>query len=381
MSGKDAISEPIVTHNIIQQNETGASFGTVKKRFKALDPSKANDAGDACLSAANELAAKANLLAERHAPALLEAWGGDGAQAALDQLRQLHWTANELARKSATAAQSLKWYGSEILPWYKALGDRMSDGWFSTSKDDTQARMLMNRFNLRTFWAQNGLPKEITHDLPTGSGDQGTPSGPSGPGGPGGGMPTGGGGGGMPKGAKLPKSDPFGNMNDNKNPNLSNDSSKFPDNTSLPKDNTTFPKAGGNGTNLAGYHPPGGGGLGGGGGGLGRDPFGKGGLGGGGLGGGGLGGGGLGPDGLGGGGLGGVGGTRGAGAAGSLGSAAAADEAAAASAAGRMGGAGMMPMVPGGAGQGQQERERSTWLHEDEDVWGADDDVTPPLIG
>ncbi|GGL56083.1 hypothetical protein [Planomonospora parontospora] len=44
----------------------------------------------------------------------------------------------------------------------------------------------------------------------------------------------------------------------------------------------------------------------------------------------------------------------------------------------------MMPMVPmGGAGAGDQERERdqTTWLSEDEGVWGGDEDVAPSVIG
>ena len=46
-----------------------------------------------------------------------------------------------------------------------------------------------------------------------------------------------------------------------------------------------------------------------------------------------------------------------------------------------MGGRGMMPMAPGGHGQGEKERERSTWLTEEDDVWGGDGDAAPPLIG
>lgn len=74
------------------------------------------------------------------------------------------------------------------------------------------------------------------------------------------------------------------------------------------------------------------------------------------------------------------------GARGALNGAAAAEQAAAANAANAArGGGGMMPMMPpmaGGAqGQGGQGRERGTWLTEDEDVWAADDDVAPPLIG
>jgi hypothetical protein len=37
-----------------------------------------------------------------------------------------------------------------------------------------------------------------------------------------------------------------------------------------------------------------------------------------------------------------------------------------------------------GGGQGgkdEEERERSTWLTEDEDVWSADGDIAPPVIG
>lgn len=46
-------------------------------------------------------------------------------------------------------------------------------------------------------------------------------------------------------------------------------------------------------------------------------------------------------------------------------------------------GVGGMPMAgaPGAAGQGEQERERTTWLVEDEDVWGANPDAPPGVIG
>jgi hypothetical protein len=35
----------------------------------------------------------------------------------------------------------------------------------------------------------------------------------------------------------------------------------------------------------------------------------------------------------------------------------------------------------GGSGEGEEERERSTWLTEDDDVWGGDGDAAPPVIG
>jgi hypothetical protein len=40
----------------------------------------------------------------------------------------------------------------------------------------------------------------------------------------------------------------------------------------------------------------------------------------------------------------------------------------------------MMPMM-GGQGNDEQERERSTWLTEDEDVWGGSDAPPPTITG
>ncbi|MEV7009926.1 hypothetical protein [Streptosporangium sp. NPDC051022] len=51
---------------------------------------------------------------------------------------------------------------------------------------------------------------------------------------------------------------------------------------------------------------------------------------------------------------------------------------------GGTGGASMMPLMPpGGAPGGEQDRERekTTWMSEDEGVWGGDEDIAPPVIG
>ncbi|MFE0147259.1 hypothetical protein ACFWY5_08950 [Nonomuraea sp. NPDC059007] len=49
------------------------------------------------------------------------------------------------------------------------------------------------------------------------------------------------------------------------------------------------------------------------------------------------------------------------------------------------GGMPMMPMAPmggaGAGGDGNQDRERSTYLAEDEGVWGGDEDIAPPVLG
>jgi hypothetical protein len=73
------------------------------------------------------------------------------------------------------------------------------------------------------------------------------------------------------------------------------------------------------------------------------------------------------------------------GARGAVNAAAAEENAAMNAAAANAGKNGLMPMMPpmmgGAGGQQGQDRERSAWLTEDEDIWGADDDVAPPLIG
>jgi hypothetical protein len=54
-------------------------------------------------------------------------------------------------------------------------------------------------------------------------------------------------------------------------------------------------------------------------------------------------------------------------------------QAGSASGAGR--GAGMGPMPgAGGGGVGEEERQRSSWLTEDDDVWGVDESAPPPVI-
>ena len=121
------------------------------------------------------------------------------------------------------------------------------------------------------------------------------------------------------------------------------------------------------GSSLAGYDPSGLGGGGAGGGGIGA---------GGGLGSG-AGAGGL---GSGAGGLGSAGGLAGAGVGGGANGAAAGGLAgAAAGQGGRPGAVGAQPMRGGGAGGGDEsERERSTWLNEDDDVWGGTE--APPSV-
>ncbi|MFF5260112.1 hypothetical protein ACFY4C_14275 [Actinomadura viridis] len=355
------------------QAPEGTKFSEVKERFKKIDPGVVNDASAEYIKAANALADYTRKL-EGYADKLIKHWKGENAQKALDQLGQVHRTSAKMSDKSLATSNSFKWYGTEILPHYKAVGETMEDGWDDDDSDDNRwAKEKLERLFMRTAQSHNNVPQEVEQDLPERTGGNTPPPGGP-PGGGGGGVGGGGGGGGkfpggspggMPDGGKFPDGDrsPFASLDNNRNPHL--DPSSY---------TGTRPGS----SQLAGLGDPGGASFGGAGGGSNLSSMGDGGGmpggGGGGLGGGG----GNYPGGGGPGGL-------GSGAVGTAGMGGGAFRGAGAGAgAGRMGGMPMGGMPMGGAGQGnqgEQERERETWLTEDEDVWGADDDTAPPVIG
>ncbi|GAA0225865.1 hypothetical protein GCM10009527_022850 [Actinomadura nitritigenes] len=367
----------------------GMSLDDVKKKLSSINSEPVKEAGTAYSDAADALAEMSTAL-RGFAETLVKHWKGDEAKKAVAQLQQVHTTSINLSNSSHTNASTYTWYGTQILDWYKQAGQDASDGLIHTSGDDKHGRELMQRFLNRTGEAFNAHPTQITKDLPEDHGglsDKPTfPGGPNGPG-AGGGGGFGGGGGGLP-GAGAGGGGGFGSDPGGLGKYGSGSSSPFApvgDGGPHLPGGTGSGGSGGFGSDpggLGGSH--GGGGSLGGSGGLGSDlsSF-PGGGGGGGLPGGGAGGGlGADPGGLGGGagaggGLGGFGATPGGlgAAGGGLGAAGAAGRAGA----GRMGG---MPMGHGGHGNGkEEERERTTWLSEDDDVWGADDDTAPPVIG
>ncbi|WP_149263103.1 hypothetical protein [Actinomadura sp. K4S16] len=352
------------------------NFDDVKNKLKSIKPESVGHASTAYKDASDVLAEMTDELRNNFAKRIVKHWQGDVAQEALDQLGQVYETSGKLSDDSHNNAQLYNWYKTSILDWYKTTGETMEDGYFNTDSDDERARELMKNYNTRMKEAFDGHPLKITKDLPiTAGGGHDKPGGPgSPPGGPG--SPPGGPGSpgsppGGPGGVPLPKSDsasPFHPPGNNSpfhpggNPN-----SPFhpPGNTGpyhppggVPGSN---PFGGHTGTDLSGMPgggPPGGGpGLGGGPGGgpgFGADP------------------GGFGGAGAGTGSAGGPGGAFGGGA--GLGGAGRAG-------AGMRGPMGGMPMGQGAQGGKDEERERNTWLTEDEDVWGADDDTAPPVIG
>jgi uncharacterized protein YukE len=372
----------------------------ITAEFKAIRRMPIVEAGTAYTEASTALTKAANDLVT-HATKLAQAWGGEAADKHLAQFQKLHTTATELADASFKAGRAHTWLGSkDMLGWYQDTGGSLKAGFFHTDGDDADAREFRDRFLNRLTEAIHGGPDVVKQDLPdagkevTGYGPTGSGTPQAGGGGPGAGNP---GGGGMPK---MP-TDHAGGL---PNGGAPTDQSGGLPNGGLPGGDPSGNLPGGGSGGLPGGDPSGnlpGGGLPGDGSSLQNFPGdGAGGLGGGGLGGGGLGSGGLGggAGGLPGGGLGGgAGGLPGGGLSGGAGGlpgsglsgAGAANEALAAeraalSGAGGANGMGMgMPMGAGGGGGGDQseETERSTWLTEDEDIWGGNGNTTSAVIG
>ncbi|WP_148767467.1 WXG100 family type VII secretion target [Actinomadura decatromicini] len=394
--GEERFHAPIRSNTDNGQQWSG-DMDAMHQLFEGTNPERVIKAGHVYRNVSNRFGSMAGVLRSQSS-ALAAVWKGDDAEAAIKQMRKLQQSAENIYQVSGRTAWVLKDHG-EKLDWYKRhqpkegffkgltwdqagvvtggtlLGGPVG-GLMGLSKGEalglikhTESKAAVEhvqRLSDRAREANAAMPAEISTTPPDfGRFKQGPSMPPSGgiPGGgpPGGGTPSGGGGlpgggGGMPGGLDGAGSG-----------------------------GATMP-GGGQGGGIPGGGIPGGGpsgsdlaGLPGGGGGSGVDPFGKGGLGGGGGGLPGGGGGGI----PGGGGVGGaIGGRPGASGMGkgSPGGGKGLGKTTGGSGRGGMGGAPMGGR--GGGGQGEGEHERSTWLTEDEDVWGGnDDDTTPPVIG
>ncbi|MFI6514802.1 WXG100 family type VII secretion target [Spirillospora sp. NPDC050679] len=430
-------------HHIRYGSIAPASFeggmDEMNRILDSLDPQTISGAGQAYTAASEKFSSAASAL-RTYASQLSAIWEGDDADAAIKQMGRLQSTATNLHRVANDTGGSLKTYGEQA-EWYKThrpgkgnfaglstgdaevfaagtmiagpgggmiaiggkkLGEALG---LLENEEDKLAREHIKRLSERTVQAHDRFPTTLVTDLPHSGNDlwkqpPNTPPGGMPPGGmPPGGMPPGGGvppGGGQnvpknPYGDTPPGGNPpdgFGNQNVPKNPYDTNPPGGNPPGGYPGGGNGggqhVPPNPYGNGpgrSDLAGVNPPnvppGGGG------GAVPDPFGRQGLGGG---------GGLPPGGGGGGAA--LGGMPGAGLAGGPpGAGVGAGRGGLGTGRGGLGsgarGTGMGGMMGGGApmggrggGQGEGENERSTWLVEDEDVWGGSDgDAAPPVIG
>ncbi|GAA2426977.1 hypothetical protein GCM10010191_44590 [Actinomadura vinacea] len=359
-------------------------FDKLKELVDAMRPGTVKTAGEKYTGMSNAMYDSVSLL-HNQSYKIIEAWGGDDARQAMEQMNKAYRAALEVYEKGRATGQALTTHAQTQTQWQQAYGSgSATDSWVrevarwgagplvpasmvtSFLANNMGAGEAMHQVNVGTEQSNDRFPEGIRQDMPQTNpnvrdntpGPPDTPGGPGSPKMPGGG--PGGGPGGMPSGPEagdLPK----GGVPQPPEYPGGPDGPGGPD---IP---------GGPGGGPGGI--PGGGGVPGGGpGGLGSDLASMPGGGPGGGAGGGLGGGAPGgmPGGGPGGGLGSAGGGPGAVPAGAFGK-------------GGMGAGGMpmgMPMgAGGGAGGNDNERERSTWLTEDEDVWGGNDDTTPPVIG
>jgi hypothetical protein len=364
---------------------TGADLAVWENHLEGLKqmilndfkPDQVDKASRAFTALAGRMAETRELI-RNQADKMAEAWGGEAAENAMAKMRSLHSDSNEMESRSRESGNALYMHAGTQRNWQNAAREWDTSGWddwvpgWGQGKRaalNDQADQYAAQLQDHTIQANNQFPTSLrgpdtstsvspydpTIDEPGGGGGKKPPM-PGGGGGAGSfGGGAGAGGGGLPGGTGgLPGGGGGGG--------------------GLPGDGSSgLPGGGGSGsggsggTDLAGYHPPGGGG----GGGTGLPGGGGGGLGGG-MGPGAGAGGGLGAAGAGAGGLGAGGGIAGGIPGGGM--------------AGRGGPAGVggMPMGAGGGrggGGDEEERERTTWLAEDEDVWGGDGDAAPPVIG
>jgi hypothetical protein len=335
---------------IIKTQDTGTysgTYGDIKREFDQLNPAPINVACTSWARLASQIGDVANSLLGTAGAPLHQAWESKTSPDAQQQLQIAQATAAALADQCMQMARATDW-AFQYAQWYKEHVP--GDGLITTGGDADRINehrvALLSRYNevignvipsaVRASYVQTKGPNQGDFTATPGPGPAGPgPSGPGpGPFGPG------------------PGFDPTG-----PGPGFDGAAPGIDTSSSLAgfDGGASGPGAGafGGGPGAGGL---GAGSLGAGGGGLGAGSLGAG--GGLGAGGSGLAGGGA---GAGGGGLTGVGGAGVGGGAGGAGR-----------------GVGMMPMTGGGGQGGQQDRERTTWLAEDESVWGETD--APPGV-
>ncbi|MFI0450863.1 WXG100 family type VII secretion target [Actinomadura sp. 6N118] len=413
--------------------EWDGGLDEMKQILQNMQPQRVKEAGTAYTNAAAKFETTAGLLRSR-ADALSKVWKGEDAAAAQKQMQRLNATSKEMDAKLAEAGRALDHHANQQIEFQRTApgggaipnftytdatvfaagaviagpaggalavgGKKVADvvgdltGWWD-SEEKALAKEHMKRLQDSTIQTNNlRMPKDVTTDLPYGGGNNQytqpprTDTGGGIPGGgiPGGGIPGGGvPGGGIPGGGTPGGGIPGGGVPGGGIPGGGTPGGGIPGGGTpgggIPGGGIPGGGGGGGGSDLAGIPKGGGGGGIPGGGGLGGDPFGRSGLGGG---GGGIPGGGAGGGGIPGGGMAGMPGAGMGGGAAGRGGAGTGKGSGLGKGGMRAGGMGAGPMGgAGGRGGGSEdENERSTWLTEDEDIWGGSDgDAAPPVIG
>ncbi|TDB83725.1 hypothetical protein E1264_27265 [Actinomadura sp. KC216] len=370
------------------------NFDKVRKIVDSMQPDKMHSGALAYKNMATRMDTSVNLI-YKQATRLVEAWGGEDANKAMVQMDKAFQQAKEIYTRADTTSKALTAHGNQQTTWKQQYGSgSATDSWVNNTFNWGMKHIAVSPVAVSTFIGNNmaaddamdaihegtrqsnqNFPEGIRQDMPTTNPNvfnekppPNTGKPPGSPEMPGGGPPPGSPNGDIPKGSPdIPKGSPDlpgGPPGPGDRP--PGGPGDLPGGPGGPGDLPGGPGGvpGGGGTDLASL--PGGG------------PGGGPGLGGGGMPGGGPGG----APSMGAGGLGGAPAGLGTGAGGMLGGPGAMGAGRGGMGKGGMTGMGM-PMGAGAGGRGGDgnEHERSTWLTEDEDVWGGDDDTAPPVIG
>jgi hypothetical protein len=362
-------------------NHYGDAKGT-KDQFQKSDPSRINPLIEENYHAAAFASETIAPRLQAIRTALAAAWEGEQADRAMSIIETLTTDAHTIATNANTCRRSFEDF-QQTWSTLKSRASGLYEGVAGTGlhQDNDGAHEIYRQFNAAMDTAMHTMPSQLQYHTPLDQQTAGPGPGPGpGPGGPG-------------PGGYGPGPGNYGPGPGGMNPGHYGPGPSLPSTggTHGPGPGTYGPGPGtygpGPGGTTGGYGPGGigldtgstlaglDGGAGGydGGGGLGGGGLGAGGGVGGGLGAGGGVGGGLGAGGGAGAGLGGAesavagypGGGAGVGGAGAAGAGA--------------GGRGMMMPMHGSGGNDEDERERSTWLSEDDDLWGGDD-AAPSVI-
>jgi uncharacterized protein YukE len=141
-------------------NVAGLTMETVRERFRSTSPQTVAEAGHAYAAAASKLAEAQKEIAEA-VKYLGDRWKGPAATEALQVLNKFRSAAEELVAKTGQTGKALQLYGEKILPWYQR--HLPEDGFINDDGDDKYAQKLMARLNLRIAQTYDGFPKHVKY--------------------------------------------------------------------------------------------------------------------------------------------------------------------------------------------------------------------------
>ncbi|MFD0665603.1 hypothetical protein [Thermocatellispora tengchongensis] len=155
-----------------QDPGTYGGIGDVQNLLNSTDPERVARGGEA-FTAASSLLGEVSTFLRAAGWTMDEHWRGEDARAAQQALRRLQATAAELSYRTGQVGSSLTFYGGEMLPWYRdhavdygtfEFDDELLGG--ALSFNDDKAREHLTNLNTRIAEAYNALPDMVERHLP-----------------------------------------------------------------------------------------------------------------------------------------------------------------------------------------------------------------------